>query len=273
MTQQQTSAGQRAPLESRREPFIRWGGKDSSASVSNHAAQTFSALASYVFGALRLNFMLLLGAAPLFVLLAGADDPFSAPPALIGALFLAMPVITIAFCAFRDCPAFRIGAADATASDEDSWWHSYPEQSLLRPGLHVLRTTGWRVLGVTALPMGLALILVIDAQWALGHSWAAVLAPAFLLGAALALVTAFAAAALVSERAEAPWHVLVRIAAFGALRSWPLSLLNLLVLAVALLGMIWQPILSWALASSLVLYVIWAGARWSILPTVRARTS
>src|SRR5699024_8576360 len=128
-------------------------------------------------------------------------------------------------------------------------------------------------LGGTALPMGLALILVVDAQWALGHALGSVLVPAFLLGAALSLLTAFNTAALISERAEAPRHLLLRIAAFGVLRSWPLSLLNLAVMVIAVMGLTWQPLLCWVLASSLVLYVIWAGARWSLLPTVRPRAS
>src|SRR5699024_4112715 len=71
-----------------------------------------------------------------------------------------------------------------------------------------------------------------------------------------------------SERAEAPRHLLLRIAAFGVLRSWPLSLLNLAVMAIAVMGLTWQPLLCWVLASSLVLYVISAAARWPIVTTV-----
>ena len=260
------------PVRPRPSPLVRWGGRDGAASTSSHATHTFSALASYLFGALRLNIVLAAGALPLVLLLLLAADPFSAPPALLAAVHLAMPVITVAFCAFRDSPAFRAGLVAREAAGRDSWWRSYPEQSLLRPALHVLRRTGLRTLGVTAPPMALALILVVDARWALGHAVGFVLAPAFLLGAALALLTAFNVAALISERAEAPWHVMLRIAAFGALRSWPLSLLSLAVMAIAVMGLIWQPLLCWMLASSLVLYVIWAGSRWSILPTVRPRT-
>ena len=264
---------QRTSLQARRAPQVRWGGRDGSASTSSHAAHTFSALASYVFAALRLNIVLVVGALPLVLLLLLAADPFSAPPALLASVYLAMPVVTVAFCAFRDSPAFRIGLSAREGAGEDSWWRSWPEQSLLRPALHVLRRTGLRTLGGTALPMGLALVLVIDAQWALGHALGSVLVPAFLLGAALALVTAFNTTALISERAAAPWHVLLRIAAFSVLRSWPLSLLNLAVMMIAVMGLTWQPLLCWVLASSLVLYVIWAGARWSILPTVRPRAS
>lgn len=267
---------QQQAIRVRRAPLVRWGGRDDrdgSTSTTSHATHTFSALASYIFGALRLNIMLALGALPLVMLLLLANDPFSAPPALLAAVYLAMPIITVAFCAFRDSPAFRIGLSGREGSGAGSWWRSYPEQSLLRPALNVLRKTGLRVLGVTALPMGLSMILLVDAQWALGHQMGFVLAPAFLLGAALALVTAFTAVALISERADAPWHVLIRIAAFGALRSWPLSLLNLVVLAIAVMGLIWQPLLCWVLASSLVLYVIWAGSRWAILPTLRTGTT
>src|SRR5699024_12269885 len=107
-------------------------------------------------------------ALPRVVLLLLAADPFRAPPALLAAVYLAMPVVTVAFCAFRDSPAFRIGLPTSEGADGDSWWRSFPEQSLLRPALHVLRRTGLRTLGGTALPMGLALILGGDAPGALG---------------------------------------------------------------------------------------------------------
>lgn len=262
---------QHVPARPRRAALVSWGGRDGTAGTSHHAAHTLNALASYLFAALRLNIILSVGAVPLLLLLLLADDPFSAPPALLAAVHLAMPIVTVAFCAFRDSPAFRIGPATSERSGEDSWWRSYPDHSLLRPAMHVLRRTALRTLGVTAVPMGLAVILVVDAEWALGHEMGFVLAPAFLLGAALAFLSAFTAAALVSERAEASWHVLLRIAAYATLRSWPLSLLSLAVAAGAVMGLMWQPLLCWVLVSSLALYVIWAGSRWSILPAMRLR--
>ena len=85
-----------APPPARRAPLVRWGGRDGPASTSSHAARTFSALGSYVFGALRLNIVLAVGALPLVLLLLLAADPFSAPPALLAAVYLAMPVVTVA---------------------------------------------------------------------------------------------------------------------------------------------------------------------------------
>lgn len=118
--------------------------------------------------------------------------------------------------------------------------------------------------------MGATLVLVVDAQWALGQSWGVMVAPALLIGALLGLMTSLGVSVLISERAEARAHVLVRTAGYAALRSFPFTVLSLLILGIGLLGLIWQPILCWALASSLILYVVWANTRWSIRPVLRA---
>lgn len=225
----------------------------------------------FLFGALRVNAVLVVGALPLVLLCVLAAEPLSAAPALILALYLAMPIITAAFAAFRDSPAFAAGdrwqgEAEAVVA---SWWDGYAEQQLLRPILHILRATAGTVLRATALPMAAVLVLVVDAQWALGQSWGLMVAPALLVAALLSLMTAFGVVALISEGADARASTLIRTAAFAMLRSVPLTLLSLLVLGIGLLGLIWQPILCWALASSLILYVVWAGTRWSIMPALR----
>lgn len=259
-------------------PRRRWVtiGGNGSDHASHHASQNFSAIAGYLFGSLRLNLVLLIGALPLFLLCVLAADPLAAPPALLAAVYLALPIIAVAFCAFRDCPAFHMGRRDGRSTQgtgpgqgTDSWWAGFGEQSILRPTLAILRETAPRVLRLTAVPTGLALVLVVDAQWAAGQPFGAFLVPALLLGALVCVLSAFTLVALITERADAPWHVLVRVAAHAVIRSWPLSILNVVVLAIALAGLIWQPILSWILASSLALYVVWADARWAVLPALR----
>lgn len=227
-------------------------------------------IAAFLFGALRLNALLVVGALPLVLLCVLAADPLSSAPALIVALYLAMPIITATFCAFRDAPAFEVGER---RHDEGvvvpSWWDGFSEHQLLRPVLRTLRATAVTTLRATALPMGAVLVLVVDAQWALAQSWGLVVAPALLIAALLGLMAAFGVAALISEGADARALVLVRTAAFAMLRGFPFTLLSLLVLGIGLLGLIWQPILCWALASSLILYVVWANTRWSIKPALR----
>lgn len=224
-------------------------------------------IAGFLFGALRLNAALMLGALPLVLLCVLAANPLSAMPALILALYLAMPIITVGFCAFRDASVFRVsdgsgdGLGGKAQGGRHSWWDGCSEQEMLRPLLRVLRST--------ALPMAATLVLVVDAQWALQQSWGLMIAPALLIAALLSLMTAFGVCALVSDRADAGPLVLVRTAGYAMLRSFPFTLLSLLVLGIGLLGLIWQPILCWALASSLILYVVWANTRWSIKPALR----
>lgn len=232
-------------------------------------------IAGFLFGALRLNAALMLGALPLVLLCVLAANPLSATPALILALYLAMPIITVGFCVFRDAPVFHVsqGPGDGPGGEAQGvphfWWDGCSDQEMLRPMLRVLRTTAPKVLRSTALPMAATLVLVVDAQWVLGQSWGLMAAPALLIAALLSLMMAFGVCALVSDRADAGPLVLARTAGYAMLRSFPLTLLSLLVLGIGLLGLIWQPILCWALASSLVLYVVWANTRWSIKPALR----
>lgn len=256
---------------SRRIAISRSAPSKSAAARSNHAAQTWSTIAAFLFGALRLNALLVVGALPLVLLCVLAADPLSSTPTLIVALYLAMPIITAAFCAFRDAPAFEVGERLHAEGDAivPSWWDGYSEHQLLRPVLRALRATAVTTLRGTALPMGAVLVLIVDAQWVLAQSWGLAVAPALFIAALLGLVTALGVAALISEGADARPLVLVRAAAFPMLRSFPFTLLSLLVLGIGLLGLIWQPILCWALASSLILYVVWANTRWSIKPALR----
>lgn len=239
---------------------------------STHAAQTWAMIASFLFGALRLNALLLVGALPLALLCVLAANPLSAVPALILGLYLAMPIITAGFCAFRDAPVFQSGdRRDGRAEDgRPNWWDGFEDQQLLRPVLRVIRRTAPTVLRTTALPMGIVLVLFVDAQWVLAQGWGLMVAPALLIAALLGLMTALGVCALVSEGADAPATVLARTAAHAMLRYFPFTLLSVLVLGVGLLGLIWQPVLCWALASSLILYVVWANTRWSIKPALRS---
>lgn len=255
----------------RRVTISRQGPSKPSGEGSSHAAQTWSTIAAFLFGALRLNAILVVGALPLVLLCVLAADPLSSTPALIVALYLATPIIVAAFCAFRDAPAFEVGERLRAEGDAvvPSWWDGFSEYQLLRPVLRTLRATAVTTLRATALPMGAVLVLIVDAQWVLAQSWGLVVAPALFIAALLGLMTALGVAALISEGADARTLVLVRTAAFAMLRSFPFTLLSLLVLGIGLLGLIWQPILCWALASSLILYVVWANTRWSIKPALR----
>lgn len=237
----------------------------------SHASQTWATIAGFVFGALRLNAVLILGSLPLVLLCVLAADPLSALPALILALYLALPIITAAFCAFRDAPVFEVGEARPAGPETGrrSWWGGFSEHQLLRPVWGVLRATARRVLTVTALPMGAVLVLSVDVLWVLNQSWGLIAAPALGIAALLALMTAFGTCVMISERAEGPAHALVRAAAFAVMRGFPFTILSLVTLGIGLLGLIWQPILCWALASSLILYVVWANTRWSIAPALR----
>lgn len=230
--------------------------------TAQHVSQSWASIGSFLFGALRLNALLIVGALPLVLLCVLPAEPLKALPALLTALFLAMPAVTTAFCVFRDAPMFAVGVSRGVG-DGPSWWDGAGEHELIRPALRIFRRTAMHTIRATMLPMGLAVVLTVDGLWALGHDRAAIAAPAFFLGAVVAVMASFGVCVLISEGAQASWHVLARGAAVAILRGAPLTLLSIAVLGIGLLGLIWQPILCWALASSLVLYVLWANTRWS----------
>jgi hypothetical protein len=234
----------------------------------------------FLFGVVRLNVAVAISCLPLLAMLVLPSDPLRAFPAILLGAFLSSPGLAATFAAFRDMSAFQVGPgslhdefSDSPAMADPYWGEE--DRSVFRPFVTAWKKLAGRALAVSALPVGLALVLGVDVVWAMAESsvpgaWGGMLAPLLVVLAAFCVTVWMVALVLVAELAGGSWWAIVRAAGACAARRWYLSLFSLAVLVVYCGGVILQPLLVLVLASSLALYLIWANSRWSALPVLRA---
>lgn len=242
--------------------------------------ETLASIGVFIYSALRLNLAMVVTCLPLIILCFGAVSPLRSFPAMLGAGVLSAPGIAAAFCTFRDAPGFRIGLADkligATPSDASgprtapvlagSYWTEADQDRILRPYFRAYRHLAGRSILVALPTLGLALVLGVDAAATMPQAWGAVLFPMLLVCAALAVLAFFTTLVLVTELPRARWWPTLRAGLHMTIRRWYLALLSGVVLAALIAGLIKQPVLTAVLAPSLLMYIVWANAHWSVLP-------
>ncbi len=232
-------------------------------------------LGDFLFTVVRLNAAIAVSCLPLVVMLVAPVDPLGAVPAVLIGAFLSSPGLAATFAAFRDMPGFEIGSGSIRDELSGSpaiarrYWGE-EDTAVFRPFFRVWRRLAVRSLQVSALPLGLALVLVVDAVWAAQRSLGAVLTPMLVVLCTFCLPVWILALVLVTELTAGSWWSVVRAACACAARSWYLSLFSVGVLCVYGAGVILQPILVLLLASALALYLVWANSRWAALPVLRA---
>lgn len=243
-------------------------------------AETVMAIGSFIYSVLRLNLAMAITCSPLIVLCFGAVSPLASFPAMLGALALSGPGIAAAFCTFRDAPGFRIGLADrlvgvtTTAASgprhvlAPSYWSEADQDRILRPFFRAYRRLALRSLALALPTLALALVLGVDAAWTMTQPWGALVLPMVLVCAVFAVLVFFTALVMATELPLARWWPLLRTALQLTVRRWYLAVLSGVALAVLVAGLIKQPILTAALAPSLLTYIVWANAHWSVLPVV-----
>jgi len=234
----------------------------------------------FLFGVVRLNVAIAVSCLPLIAMLVLPADPLRTFPAILAGAFLSSPGLAATFAAMRDMPGFEVGPGSLhdELSDSPAMAQRYWEEedtSVLGPFFRAWRALGARSLKVSALPLGLALVLSVDAVWAANQpsvlgAWGGLLAPMMIVLAAFCLPVWVIALVFVTELNGGSWRVVVRAAAACAARTWYLSLFSIAVLVVYCGGLMLQPILVLVLASSLAFYLVWANSRWSALPVLRA---
>ena len=244
--------------------------------------ETLASIGVFIYSALRLNLAMVVTCLPLIILCFGAVSPLRSVPAMLGAGVLSAPGIAAAVCTFRDAPGFRIGLADrligATPSDASarhsrtapvlagSYWTEADQDQIIRPYFRAYRRLAGRSILVALPTLGLALILGVDAAATMPQAWGALVFPMLLVCACLAVLSFFTTLVLVTELPRARWWPTLRAGLHMTIRRWYLALLSGAVLAVLIAGLIKQPVLTAVLAPSLLMYIVWANAHWSVLP-------
>ncbi|GAA2633730.1 hypothetical protein [Paractinoplanes durhamensis] len=201
---------------------------------------------------LMTNVLLILSCAPLVVLLMTTDPARSWP---LLALFapLAGPGL---------CGAFAVLAA--YSADRDT--------AAARTFARVWRASARRAAPLTAAATAVVVVLGVDLRFVWGRQAGALVIPILVVAMILVVATALPALVVLSERPAVRVRDACRVSLYLAVRHWYLTLFSLAVLGLfeALLSS--RPALALGLAAAPLLYLVWAGSRFSlnaVLPATR----
>lgn len=213
---------------------------------------TYAGIFATVYLGLMVNVLLLLGCAPLVVLLL-TTDPTASWPLLVVAAPLCAPALTGALTAFRA--------------------HGLGEGRVVRVFWAGWRRTARKALLVGAMVSLVLAIVLIDVRAVSAASWAVVVVPLCATVAVLVLATAPVALTALVEAPGTPLRVLLSTAAVLAVRRWYLSAVSLLVLAGQAVLFTTSPALALGLTAAPALYLVWANARFALRPVLPADTT
>ncbi|GIG30159.1 hypothetical protein [Cellulomonas marina] len=207
-----------------------------------------------VYTALATNLALALALGPLLVLLAALPAGAGGWPLLLlvaGAL---------------GAPALAGAAAVCAAWSADG--STTALRTFARGWAGSLRRTVPVGLGVGAVLVVVGVDAVVLTGAPGGTSIGALLLPLLVVVGALAVAAGVLAVVVLAERPAARLQDVLRPAVWIAVRRWPLTLLSLGVLGLLVAAVAARPALGLGLAATPLLYVVWAGSRWSLTPVL-----
>jgi uncharacterized membrane protein YesL len=140
--------------------------------------------------------------------------------------------------------------------------------SPVRTFIRVWRASAPRALAVVGACSALVVVLAVDCRWALGHPAGVLAIPLLVVVMALAVATTLLALVVLSERPGVRVRDAARVSVYLAVRHWYLTLFSLAVLAVFQALLAERPALALGLAAAPLLYVVWAGSRFSLHPVL-----
>ncbi|WP_341977583.1 DUF624 domain-containing protein [Microbacterium sp. LWO13-1.2] len=208
---------------------------------------TWATILGVVYLGLMVNFLVLVTAAPLMVLLI-TTDPVLSWPLLALAVPLAAPALTGAFAAFRE---FGRGEPQVVRSFFRGW------KATWRKGM---------LIGAAAAASVVVLLVDVRAVAALPAS--VVVVPVLALLTVVAVATALVALAALAEAPQARLRDILKAALYLSVRRWYLTALSFAVLGVQLALFTTMPAIAIGLTCAPALYVAWANSRYTLRPVL-----
>ncbi len=208
---------------------------------------TWATILGVVYLGLMSNFLVLLAAAPLVVLLM-TTDPALSWPLLALAVPVAAPALTGAFTAFRE---FGRGEPQVVRSFLRGW------KATWRKGM---------LIGAAAAASVVVLLVDVRAVAALPAS--VVVVPVLALLTAIAVATALVALVAIAEAPQARVRDILKAALYLGVRRWYLSVLSFAVLGVQFALFTTMPAIAIGLTCAPALYVAWANSRYTLRPVL-----
>ncbi|WP_112238764.1 hypothetical protein [Kribbella monticola] len=200
----------------------------------NVRADAWELLWSFAHRVLAVNLVLAVAGLPLMLALGAVDAPLRYP------LFFGLLALPLGPAA---AGAFAYFALDDPRP---------PVSALLRLVLSFSR----RALAVTSITAGLTGVLLSDLKMLNGRLPGAAVVPLLVVLLVLVLTTSLTALVLVAARPDLRLGALLRLAVYTGVRGWPLSLLSLGVLALALVIVSQVPLAGLAVVPGCALWVV-----------------
>ena len=198
--------------------------------------------------ALATNLLFTAACSPLVVVLL-TTDPGRSWPLLALLAPLAGPAL---------CGAFAVLSAYSNNGDN----------AVAGTFLRAWRASARRSLTLTAGASALLVVLAVDCRAAWGRPIGALVIPLLVVAMTLVVATTLLALVVLSERPGVRVRDAGRVSVYLAVRHWYLTAPSLAVLAVFEALLATRPAIALGLAAAPLLYVVWAGSRFSLNPVL-----
>ncbi|MBW8764478.1 MAG: DUF624 domain-containing protein [Microbacterium sp.] len=208
---------------------------------------TWATILGVVYLGLMTNFLMLVAASPVVVLLI-TTDPGLSWPLLALAAPLSAPALTGAFAAFRE---FGRG-----------------EPQVVRSFLRGWRATWRKGMLIGAAAAASVVVLLVDVRAVAALPASVVVVPVLALLTVIAVATALVALVALAEAPQARLRDIVKAALYLSVRRWYLTALSFAVLSVQFALFTTMPAIAIGLTCAPALYVAWANGRYTLRPVL-----
>jgi uncharacterized membrane protein YesL len=208
---------------------------------------TWATILGVVYLGLMVNFLVVVAAAPLVVLLI-TTDPALSWPLLALAVPLAAPALTGAFTAFRE---FGRGEPQVVRSFLRGWKATWRKGMLI--GVAAAASVG---------------VLLVDVRAVAALPASVVVVPVLALLTVIAVATALVALVALAEAPQARLRDMLKAALYLSVRRWYLTALSFAVLGVQFALFTTMPAIAIGLTCAPALYVAWANSRHTLRPVL-----
>ena len=211
--------------------------------------EVFMAATGMIYAALLSNLLLVVGCAPLVVGLLVTDPARSWP-----LLALVTPL-----CGPALVGVFAVMAASGRTSGPIA---------VLRTFASAWRASFRRAFALGALATMAVVVLSVDIAWAWGRTIGAAAIPVLATLIVLAIATALHTLVVLAERPTARLRDAARASVYLAVRRWYFTGVSLVVLVLLVQVVAQKPALGLGILATPLLYVVWAGSRYSLRPAL-----
>jgi uncharacterized membrane protein YesL len=214
--------------------------------------EVFLAITGMVYAALLSNLLLVIGCAPLVVGLLVTDPARSWP-----LLALVAPL----------CGPALVGVFAVMTSFDGSGQRGGPV-AVLRTFASAWRASLRRATALCALATGALVVLGVDIAWAWGRTIGAVAIPVLAMLMVLVVATGILTLVVLAERPTVRLRDALRASLYLGVRRWYLTAVSLVVLVLLVQVVAQKPALGLGLVATPLLYLVWAGSRYSLRPAL-----